>query len=56
MTPRLEDLLRKAREHVMTPEERRAQRISYVYGQLMDCNPDVSREEVERIVDAANEV
>jgi hypothetical protein len=30
----------------MTPAEVREQKISFIYGQLMDCAPDMTREEV----------
>ena len=47
MNEELDDLLKKAAEHKMTPREIWDQRISFVYGQLMDCAPQVTREEVE---------
>ena len=49
---RLEELLARARTlPPMTPAQLRAQRISFAYGQLMDCAPHVTKEEVERIHD-----
>ena len=49
---RLQKLLREAAERgPMTAEEIRAQKISFIYGQLMDCNPDVTKEQIARIVD-----
>jgi hypothetical protein len=51
LSPELLALIEKAKRHVMTPEEQRAQRISFVYGQLMDCAPHVTKEEVARIHD-----
>ena len=50
MTPTLDELLRKAAAHKMTPREIWDQRVSFVYGQMMDCAPDITREEVERRV------
>lgn len=47
----LEVPLAAAREHIKSPEELREQRISFVYGQLMDCAPHVTREQVAKIVD-----
>lgn len=46
--PELEAALEKARAHVMTPEERRAQRISFAYGNAALDNPSVTREMVEK--------
>ena len=54
MTPHLNRLLEDAenRWNAMTPAERkeleRQQKISFVYGQLMDCAPEVTKEDVER--------
>ncbi len=48
--PALDKLLKKAARHKMTPAERWDQRISFAYGQLMDCRPNVSRQD---IIDAA---
>ncbi len=42
----LEELLKKAAQHIMTPQEVWDQRVSFVYGQLMESN--VTREEVEK--------
>jgi hypothetical protein len=51
--PDLERLLEQARNlPPMTPEQVRQQRISFVYGQLMDCAPNVTREQVERAHDS----
>jgi len=47
----LEVLLEKARDHVMTPEELREQRISWAYGNAAIDNPSITREMVEREYD-----
>ncbi len=44
--PELEKLLRAARKHKMTPREIWDQRISFVYGQLMDSAPRVTKEDI----------
>lgn len=49
MSPRLVELLERARGHVMTAEERRAQRISFAYGNGHFDNPDITLELVERV-------
>ncbi len=49
--PDLERLLEEAKNHIMTPEEIRQQKISWVYGQMMDCAPDITREEVADVID-----
>lgn len=43
----LERLLEEAKGHVMTPREIWLQRVSFVYGQMMDCSPGITREDVE---------
>jgi len=48
MNEELDDLLEKAAKHRMTPGEIWDQRVSFVYGQLMDCNPQRTREEIEK--------
>jgi len=45
--PELERLLEAAKGHVMTPREIWLQRVSFVYGQLMEV-PNVTREHVEQ--------
>lgn len=47
----LEHLLKKAREHQMTPKEKYEQRVSFVYGQLA-FNPKrtITKEDVRRIL------
>lgn len=51
MTPRpeLDRLLEAARNHVMTPDEIRAQRKSWVIGEMMLEHPDMTREQAEAI-------
>lgn len=49
--PELERLLREAAKRPMTAADRRAQKVSFVYGQLMDCAPHVTREEIEATLD-----
>lgn len=46
----LSRLLKAAANHVMTPEEIFEQKVSFVYGQLMDCAPNVTKEEVRRTI------
>ncbi len=43
---RLDELLKEARLYEMTPAERWDQRISFVYGQLMDSKSVISRQQV----------
>jgi len=49
--PELDALLAKAKDHVMTPDEIRAQRKSWVIGEMMLEHPEMTREEAERIYD-----
>jgi hypothetical protein len=53
--PNLDALIETARNHVMTPEERRAQVISFAYGNLAIENPAITREMVERAYDELSE-
>lgn len=46
--PELDALLKKAAHHVMTPAEIWDQRVSFAYGQMMDCAPNITREDVEK--------
>jgi len=46
--PELDKLLELAKCHVMTPTDAWDQRVSFVHGQLMDCAPDVTREQVQQ--------
>ena len=43
---RLLALIERAKGHVMTSDEIRAQRISFVYGQMMDCAPHLSKQDI----------
>lgn len=45
--PVLNELLKKAKNHKMTPEEKRLQRISFAYGNASIENPKITRETVE---------
>ena len=46
----LDQIAEKARKHVVTPSERRAQRVSLMMG-LQSKNSTVTREEVESFLD-----
>ncbi len=46
--PELDKLLRQTAAHTMTPREIWMQRVSFVYGQMMDSNSSITREDVER--------
>ena len=50
----LKKLLEAARGHVMSPEERAAQRKSWVIGEMMLEHPEMTREEAERIYNEAS--
>jgi hypothetical protein len=50
MTLTLEQIAEKARKHVVTPTERRAQRVSLMMG-LRSKNSTVTREEVASFLD-----
>lgn len=44
---RLNELIRKALAGPpMTPDEIREQKISFAYGQLMDCAPHITKDEI----------
>ena len=49
--PDLAALLEKARAHVMTPEEKRAQRRSWVRGEMMLEHPEMTAEYVNAMMD-----
>lgn len=49
MSEELKALLEKAKAHVMTKEEKEAQRKSWVIGNFMLDHPDVTREYAENI-------
>jgi hypothetical protein len=53
MPTRLQELLDEARNRVMTPEEKEAQRRSFAYGNTKIENPRVTREMVD---EAAEEI
>lgn len=44
---KLDKLLKIAASRKMTAAEIWEQRISFVYGQLMDCAPHITRDEIE---------
>lgn len=44
---KLQALLEKAAQHKMTPAEIWDQRVSFVYGQMMDCAPNITLEQIE---------
>lgn len=46
MKPSLVELLKMARTYEMTDAEVRTQRISFAYGQMMDCAPEVTKEQI----------
>lgn len=46
----LEALLKKALAHEMTPEELFEQKVSFVYGQMMNCNPEVTKDSVREML------
>jgi hypothetical protein len=47
--PQLDALLKRALQHVMTPEEKEAQRRSWAIGELMLSHPEMTREEAIKI-------
>lgn len=47
--PELAKLLERARHHKMTPEEKAAQRQSWVVGEMMLEHPEMTREEAVAI-------
>lgn len=46
LDPELDALLKKSAKYVMTPAEIWDQRVSFAFGQLMDCSPNTTREQV----------
>lgn len=50
MDPELAALLERALSHVMTPEERRAQKISFIYG-MLDNDSTLTKEDVAQWLD-----
>ena len=53
MNKELADLIERARNYVMTPEERRAQAISWVAGEIGIEHPDLTIEECRRRAEKA---
>lgn len=51
--PKLEDLIDRAKRFVMTPEQHREQRRSWVRGQYMMSHPEATREEADALIDRA---
>jgi hypothetical protein len=51
--PELDELLRNAAKRRMTPSEIREQRRSWVRGELMLANPELTREEADRRITEA---
>jgi hypothetical protein len=51
--PELDALLEKARSHVMTGEERREQRRSWVRGEMMLEHPEMTLEAANKMLDEA---
>lgn len=47
--PDLEALLERARNHVMTPEEKAAQRRPWCIGELMLSHPDMTKERANEL-------
>lgn len=47
--PQLDALLERARHHVMTPEEREAQRRSWVIGEMLLEHPTMTHEQAAEI-------
>lgn len=50
MSPELEKLVEKMRNHVMTPEEKFEQRVSFVYGQQDYDKPGKSKDEIRQML------
>ena len=49
MTPELAALIEKSKNHVMTKEEKDAQRKSWVVGEMMLEHPEMTREYAEAL-------
>ncbi len=49
--PELAELLEKAKDHKMTPDEIREQRISFAYGNAAIENPNVTKDMVRKAAD-----
>ena len=52
--PSLEELLERAKNHRMTPEEEEQQRRSFAYGNVKLSNPHVTRDMVNQIAEEMN--
>lgn len=50
MNEKLQNLLKKARCHKITEEERRLQKISFAYGNVVLSNGTTKKEDVEKIL------
>lgn len=48
--PKLLELIKKSKYHVMPPEQAFEQRVSFVYGQMMDCNPDITKDHIRSVM------
>ena len=48
-TKTLDELIERTRDIVMSPEQLRAQRRSFAYGNTTIANPDVTREIIARV-------
>ncbi len=44
--PELEELLKKAKKYCLTPQDIWDQRVSFVHGQLMNCSPATTKEDI----------
>jgi len=47
--PELDRLLKEAAKRPMTAADWREQQVSFVYGQMMDCAPHLTKDDVRRI-------
>lgn len=50
MSPELEAAIERMRNHVMTPEEKFEQRVSFVYGQQDHDKPGKSKDEIRQML------
>ena len=50
MSPELKGAIERARNHVMTPEEKFEQRVSFVYGQQDHDKPGKSKDEIREML------
>lgn len=49
----MQRILEEAAGHKMTPDELFEQKVSWVYGQMMDCDPTITKEEVRKRLEAS---